>query len=111
MADEQPRRPVNRTPAPVRRRATSRTRQVETVDPLPQRPKPAKAKKAAAEDPLLSMSDVAKVLGSERFARRLIEERHVDVVKLGKAHNAPVRVRRSVLDAWIDAHTERAVGE
>lgn len=112
MADEQPRRPVNRTPAPVRRRATSRTRQVETVEPLPQRPKPAKKTASITDDPYLSIKAMAEVLGgSERLARRIIEEQRIEYVKLGTARAATVLVRRSVLEAYIDANTQRAAGE
>jgi hypothetical protein len=59
---------------------------------------------------LLSIDEVGALIGSRRLAERLIEERRIDYVKLGPARNAPVRIRESVLNGYIEAHTVRAVG-
>lgn len=48
----------------------------------------------------LSIPEVAERLGStERFPRRLIEERRIEYVKLGRH----VRIAESVLDAYIES--------
>jgi excisionase family DNA binding protein len=53
-------------------------------------------------DRLLSVPEVAAQLGtSERFPRRLIEERRIDFVKIG----VHVRIQQSVLDAYISQST------
>ncbi|MGR7026187.1 excisionase family DNA-binding protein [Geodermatophilus sp. URMC 62] len=52
----------------------------------------------AATDELLTPSQAGDYLCTgERFVRRLIAERRIDYIKLGKH----VRVQRSVLDAFI----------
>ena len=52
----------------------------------------------------LSVKQVAEILGtSERFPRRLIEERRIEFVHIGKH----VRISESVLDAYITAQTVR----
>lgn len=57
-------------------------------------------------DRLLTVDEVAKQLGtSERFPRRLIAERRIAFVKLG----AHVRIRQSVLDAYIGQSTVEPV--
>jgi excisionase family DNA binding protein len=53
-----------------------------------------------ARDPLLTVAQAGEYLGTgERFVRRLITERRIPYVKLGKY----VRLQRSVLDAFVDA--------
>ncbi|WP_431678539.1 excisionase family DNA-binding protein [Kitasatospora sp. KL5] len=55
-------------------------------------------------DRLLSVEEVADVLGTTvRFPRRLIEERRIEYVKVGRH----VRIRASVLAAFIEAGTVR----
>lgn len=57
-------------------------------------------------DRLLSVPEVAERLGtSERFPRRLVAERRVAFVKVGRH----VRIPESALVAFIDAHTVRPV--
>jgi excisionase family DNA binding protein len=49
---------------------------------------------------LLTVAEVAELLGtSERFPRRLIAERRIEFVKVGRH----VRIRESVLAAFINA--------
>ena len=51
-------------------------------------------------DPLLTVAQAGEYLGTgERFVRRLITERRIPYVKLGKY----VRLQRSALDAFVDA--------
>ena len=51
-------------------------------------------------DPLLSVPDAGQYLGTgERYARRLIAERRIAYVKVGRH----VRIRRSALDGLIAA--------
>jgi excisionase family DNA binding protein len=51
-----------------------------------------------ASDRLLTLSEVAAILGtSERFPRRLIAERRIEFVKVGRH----VRIRTSVLHDFI----------
>jgi excisionase family DNA binding protein len=51
-----------------------------------------------APDRLLTLSEVAAILGtSERFPRRLIAERRIEFVRIGRH----VRIRASVLDDFI----------
>jgi excisionase family DNA binding protein len=53
-------------------------------------------------DQLLSVEQVAERLGtSVRFPRRLVEERRIAFVKVGRH----VRIRESVLDAYLAANT------
>jgi excisionase family DNA binding protein len=53
-------------------------------------------------DRLLDVEAAAVLLGTtERFPRRLIEERRIEFVKVG----SHVRIRESVLTAYIDANT------
>ncbi|MGX8277131.1 MULTISPECIES: helix-turn-helix domain-containing protein [unclassified Streptomyces] len=53
-------------------------------------------------DRLLNVPDAAERLGTgERFIRRLISERRIHYVKLGKH----VRIAESVLDAYIEERT------
>ncbi|PRY36262.1 helix-turn-helix domain-containing protein [Umezawaea tangerina] len=50
----------------------------------------------------LSVKDVAEILGTtERFPRRLIEERRIEFVHIGKH----VRIALSVLNAYIASQT------
>ncbi|WP_369357493.1 helix-turn-helix domain-containing protein [Streptomyces sp. cg2] len=57
-------------------------------------------------DPLLSVPEVAEILGtSERFPRRLIAERRIRYVKVGRH----VRIPQSALDAYIEARTVEPV--
>jgi excisionase family DNA binding protein len=57
--------------------------------------------------PLLSVAEAGEYLGTgERFIRRLITERRIGYVKVGKY----VRLERSTLDAFVDAgrvHSQR----
>ncbi len=57
--------------------------------------------------PLLTAAQAAEYLGTgERFIRRLITERRIAYVKVGKY----VRLERSTLDAFVDAgriHSQR----
>jgi excisionase family DNA binding protein len=51
-------------------------------------------------DELLTVSQAGEYLGTgERFIRRLVAERRISYVKLGKY----VRLQRSALDAFIEA--------
>lgn len=51
-------------------------------------------------DPLLTVAQAGDYLGTgERFIRRLIAQRRISYVKLGKY----VRLQRSTLDAFIEA--------
>jgi excisionase family DNA binding protein len=53
-------------------------------------------------DQLLSVEAAAALLGTtERFPRRLIEERRIEFVKIG----SHVRIRESVLNAYIEENT------
>ncbi|MGH3790991.1 MAG: excisionase family DNA-binding protein [Pseudonocardiaceae bacterium] len=53
-------------------------------------------------DRLLDMEAAAALLGTtERFPRRLIEERRIEFVKIG----SHVRIRESVLSAYIEENT------
>lgn len=55
-----------------------------------------------AADRYLKVEEVAVRLGtSVRFPRRLIEERRIEFVKLGRH----VRIAESVLTAYIELHT------
>ncbi|WP_431680515.1 helix-turn-helix domain-containing protein [Kitasatospora sp. KL5] len=61
-------------------------------------------------DRLLTVEEVAKLLGTwetskERFPRRLIAERRIAFVKVGRH----VRIRESVLADFIESNTVRAV--
>ncbi|MEU9329510.1 excisionase family DNA-binding protein [Streptomyces canus] len=61
-------------------------------------------------DRLLNVAEVAVRLGTweesgERFPRRLIEERRIAFVKVGRY----VRIRESVVEAFIEAHTVQPV--
>ena len=57
--------------------------------------------------PLLSVAEAGEYLGTgERFIRRLITERRIGYVKVGKY----VRLERTTLDAFVDAgrvHSQR----
>lgn len=51
-------------------------------------------------DPLLTVAQAGEYLGTgERFIRRLITERRIGYVKVGKY----VRLERTTLDAFVDA--------
>lgn len=53
-------------------------------------------------DPLLSVEQVAERLGTtERFPRRLIEERRIEFVRVGRH----VRIKESVLNDYIESRT------
>ncbi|MFZ0119021.1 MAG: excisionase family DNA-binding protein [Pseudonocardiaceae bacterium] len=53
-------------------------------------------------DRLLDVEAAAALLGTtERFPRRLIEERRIEFVKIG----SHVRIRESALNAYIEQHT------
>src|SRR4051812_36615180 len=54
----------------------------------------------AARDPLMTVERAGEYLGTgTRFIRRLITERRISFVKVGKY----VRLERSALDAFVDA--------
>jgi excisionase family DNA binding protein len=54
----------------------------------------------AVVDRLLTVGEVAELLGTtERFSRRLITERRIEFVKIGRY----VRIRESALMAFIEA--------
>jgi excisionase family DNA binding protein len=54
----------------------------------------------AAQDELLTIGQAGEYLGTgERFIRRLVAQRRISYVKLGKY----VRLQRSSLDAFIEA--------
>ncbi|WP_049577161.1 excisionase family DNA-binding protein [Streptomyces sp. SBT349] len=56
----------------------------------------------STHDRLLTVHEAAERLGtSERFPRRLIAERRIAFVKVGRH----VRIAESVLDAYIEAQT------
>ncbi|MBZ3908204.1 helix-turn-helix domain-containing protein [Streptomyces griseiscabiei] len=55
----------------------------------------------------LTVAQVAELLGTtERFPRRLIAERHIAFVKVGRH----VRIPESAVDAFIDANTVQPIG-
>ena len=55
---------------------------------------------ALPRDELLTVAQAGEYLGTgERFIRRLVAERRISYVKIGKF----VRLQRSALDAFIDA--------
>ncbi|MGW3680451.1 excisionase family DNA-binding protein [Streptomyces prasinus] len=57
-------------------------------------------------DRLLSVQEVAEVLGTTvRFPRRLIEERRITFVRVGRH----VRIPESAVSAYIAEHTVRPV--
>jgi excisionase family DNA binding protein len=61
-------------------------------------------------DRLLTVREVAERLGTwntskERFPRRLIEERRIEFVHVGRN----VRIKESVVQAYIEANTVRPV--
>src|SRR5687767_1956037 len=60
----------------------------------------ARVLKIERDDPLLTVAQAGDYLGTgERFVRRLITQRRITYVKIGKF----VRLPRSVLDAFIEA--------
>jgi excisionase family DNA binding protein len=62
----------------------------------------------ATVDRLLTVAEVAELFGTtERFPRRLIAERRIDFVKIGRY----VRIRESTLLAFIAAGRVEAVTE
>ncbi|GAB3173504.1 excisionase family DNA-binding protein [Streptomyces incanus] len=57
-------------------------------------------------DRYLTVAQVAELLGTtERFPRRLIAERRITFVKVGRH----VRIPESALSAFIDAHTVQPI--
>lgn len=59
-----------------------------------------------SDNELLDEADIARLTGTtERMARRIIAERRVPIVKVGRY----VRVRRGDLEAWLVANTQPAV--
>jgi excisionase family DNA binding protein len=71
------------------------------------RPAPRSQFHGSARDQLMTVEQAAEYLGTgTRFIRRLITERRISFVKVGKY----VRLERSVLDAFVDAgrvHSQR----
>ncbi|MFF0910133.1 excisionase family DNA-binding protein [Microbacterium enclense] len=67
-------------------------------------PIPATAPAAEACPDLLTVAEAAAYINtSERFARRLVSDRRVQVVKLGKH----VRIPRPALDDYVAANTRQ----
>ena len=63
---------------------------------------PQKSQYTAARDRYLSVAEVAEILGTtERFPRRLIEERRIEYKRFGRH----VRIAASVLNAYIESCT------
>ncbi|GGW75775.1 MULTISPECIES: excisionase family DNA-binding protein [Streptomyces] len=59
-------------------------------------------------DRYLSVAQVAELLGTtERFPRRLIAERRIVFVKVGRH----VRIPESALNAFIDVNTVQPIGD
>ena len=62
---------------------------------------------ATARDPLMTVEQAGEYLGTgTRFVRRLITERRISFVRIGKY----VRLERATLDAFVDAgrvHSQR----
>ncbi|MET9828466.1 helix-turn-helix domain-containing protein [Streptomyces sp. NPDC006385] len=59
-------------------------------------------------DRYLTVAQVADYLGTtERFPRRLIAERRIKFVKVGRH----VRIPESALSAFIEAHTVQPIGD
>ncbi|MFC4466123.1 excisionase family DNA-binding protein [Streptomyces xiangluensis] len=57
-------------------------------------------------DRLLTVAEAGELLGSgERFVRRLIAERRIRYVKLGR----PVRIPESAVAEYVEAHTVEPV--
>ncbi|MDZ8201867.1 excisionase family DNA-binding protein [Microbacterium sp. SSW1-59] len=66
----------------------------------------AAAPPAETRPDLLTVAEAAANINtSERFARRLVSDRHVQVVKLGKH----VRIPRPALDEYVAANTREPV--
>jgi excisionase family DNA binding protein len=66
-----------------------------------------KKETGAHPERLLTVAEVAELLGtSERFPRRLIAERRIEFVKIGRH----VRIRESVLAAFISAGSVGPLG-
>lgn len=59
-------------------------------------------------DRYLTVAQVAELLGTtERFPRRLVAERRIVFVKVGRH----VRIPESAVNAFIDAHTVRPISD
>lgn len=68
--------------------------------------RPRTAKEANSDDRLLTVDEAAERLGTGvRFIRRLISERRIRYVKLGKH----VRIADSVLNAYVEERTVEPV--
>ncbi len=68
---------------------------------------PRKPREHAPQDRYLSVAEVADVLGTtERFPRRLIEERRIEFKRFGRH----VRIAESVLTAYIESCTVTPFG-
>lgn len=55
---------------------------------------------------LLNVTEIGQILGTDRMARRLISERRLPVVKIGRL----ARVWSDDLDAYLEANTRPANG-
>lgn len=76
------------------------------IPPAPPSPSHLAGEVNTPTDRLLTVADVAEHLGtSERFPRRLIAERRIRYVKVGRH----VRIPQSALDAYIAARTVEPV--
>jgi excisionase family DNA binding protein len=59
-------------------------------------------------DELLTVPNAGPYLGvGERMVRRLVDEHRIEVVKVGRH----IRIRRSVLEKWIEQNTRPAAGK
>jgi excisionase family DNA binding protein len=62
----------------------------------------AQAESLRARGALLDAAEAGKYIGStESHVRRLVTERRIPYVKLGKGSRAPLRFDTARLDAWI----------
>jgi excisionase family DNA binding protein len=72
------------------------------ISPLPAGSASRPGETAVRTDRLLTVAEAAERLGTtERFPRRLIAERRIAFVKVGRH----VRIADSVLTAYVEAHT------
>lgn len=106
VADPTPRPPATPTGRPTSRGAAARTALAAAggggITPRPPRPPANDAAPPIGGERLLSVEEVAAQLGTTvRFPRRLIEERRIAFVRVGRH----VRIAESVLTEYIRANT------
>ena len=100
-------------PRPAQR-AVRATRPTSDANPAPELSRfgkaltmPLKPREHTPRDKYLSVAEVAEILGTtERFPRRLIEERRIEFKRFGRH----VRIAASVLDAYIESCTVAPYG-